>query len=389
MRRTDGAMRGHRRSPWVGRLLVALLLLCGLAGRVGAHEVGTTRVVARFGGDGHFAIDVTTDAVTLVARLETGRNERRTNPGTAAALQGALDRLCGDIGGHAGVWFDSAPPAEPASTETSCRLEEDRAGADVRTRGALVTVRGEVPPDARRFRWRWDLTFTRYAMTVASSGVPGAQASEPVWLEGGDVSEPLPIEQAPIPAGASRSATVRTYVGLGFVHIVPKGLDHILFVLGIFLLSRRVRPLLWQVSAFTLAHSITLGLSLYGVARLPSSVVEPLIALSIVYVAVENLMTSQLTPWRVVLVFGFGLLHGMGFAGVLRELALPNGEFLTALVAFNVGVEAGQLTVIGGAMLLLGGWAANREIYRRTVVIPASVAIAAIGLFWTIERAMG
>lgn len=297
--------------------------------------------------------------------------------------------MCSDVERYAGVWFDSAPLAEPASFVTTCRLEDDLASADPRTRGAVVTVRGENPPDARHFRWRWDLTFTKYAMTVASPGAPRSQASESVWLEGGDVSEPLSIERAPHPTDATRSATVRTYVGLGFAHIVPKGLDHILFVLGIFLLSRRARPLFWQVSAFTLAHSITLGLSLYGVARLPSSVVEPLIALSIVYVAVENLVTSQLTPWRLALVFGFGLLHGMGFAGVLRELTLPNGEFLTALVAFNIGVEAGQLTVIGGAMLLFGGWAANRESYRRTVVIPASVVIAAVGLFWTVERAMG
>lgn len=373
----------------VGRLLAVLLLLCAPANRADAHEAGTTRVVARFGGDGRFAIDVTTDAAALIARLEVARRESRTSPSTEAALRSALDRLCGDVTRYAGVWFDTAPPIAPARTVATCRLEDDRAGVDLAARGAHVTLRGEAPSDARLFRWRWDLTFTRYAMTVAPAGTPQTQPGETVWLEGGDISQPLSIERAPVPAVASRLATVRTYAGLGYAHIVPKGLDHILFVLGIFLLSRRVRPLLWQVSAFTIAHSITLGLSLYGVARLPSSVVEPLIALSIVYVALENLVTSQLTPWRLVLVFGFGLLHGMGFAGVLQELTLPNGEFLTALVAFNVGVEAGQLTVIGGAMLLVGGWAANRERYRRMVVVPGSVVIAAVGLFWTIERAMG
>jgi len=119
--------------------------------------------------------------------------------------------------------------------------------------------------------------------------------------------------------------------------------DHILFVLGIFLLSTAWRPILLQVTTFTIAHSITLGLTMYGIVSLPSSIVEPLIALSITYVAVENLWTTELKPWRLALVFMFGLLHGMGFAGVLRGLGLPRSEFLTALLTFNLGVEGGQL----------------------------------------------
>jgi hypothetical protein len=178
----------------------------------------------------------------------------------------------------------------------------------------------------------------------------------------------------------------RTYFGLGFTHILPGGPDHILFVLGIFLLSRRLRPMLWQVSAFTVAHSVTLGLSLYDVITLPPSIVEPLIALSIVYVAVENLVTSELRPWRVALVFAFGLLHGMGFAGVLQELALPRSELLTGLLAFNAGVEAGQLTIIFVAFLVVGMWARHSESYRRFIVRPGSAAIAMTGLFWTLQR---
>src|SRR6185436_10418310 len=132
---------------------------------------------------------------------------------------------------------------------------------------------------------------------------------------------------------------------------VPLGLDHILFVLGMFLLSPRLKPVLSQVTAFTLAHSITLGLAMYGVLALSPRIVEPLIALSIAWIAVENLTTTTLRPWRIAVVFGFGLLHGMGFAGVLHELGLPRAEFLPALVSFNVGVECGQLLVIGVAYL--------------------------------------
>jgi len=117
--------------------------------------------------------------------------------------------------------------------------------------------------------------------------------------------------------------------------------------------------------------------------------VEPLIALSIVYVAVENLFTSSLKPWRVALVFGFGLLHGLGFAGVLREVGLPRSEFVTALLTFNLGVELGQLAVIGGSFVLVGWHVGRHPRYRQLVVIPASAFIACVALYWTIARIAG
>jgi len=173
---------------------------------------------------------------------------------------------------------------------------------------------------------------------------------------------------------------------LGFEHIVPKGIDHILFVLGLFLLSVKARPLLLQVTAFTLAHSITLGLTIYGVISLSPSVVEPLIALSIAYVGIENIFVKELKTWRVIIVFLFGLLHGMGFAGVLSELGLPESDFATALVFFNVGVEAGQLSVIAVSFMLVFWLLKNQQLYRQWVVIPVSALISLVGLFWTYER---
>ena len=122
---------------------------------------------------------------------------------------------------------------------------------------------------------------------------------------------------------------------------------------------------------------------------LPSSVVEPLIAASIVYVAFENLVATDLKPWRVALVFGFGLLHGMGFAGALRELSLPRSEFLTGLLTFNLGVEAGQLTVIAGAFLLVTYWSTDPRRYRRFIVVPGSASIALVGAYWTVTRLLG
>jgi hypothetical protein len=156
-------------------------------------------------------------------------------------------------------------------------------------------------------------------------------------------------------------------------------------VFGIFLLSIHLRPLLWQVTAFTVAHTITLGLSIYGLVSAPASIVEPLIALSIAYVGIENCLSSRLQPWRIALVFCFGLLHGMGFAGVLSEIGLPPSEFLTALITFNVGVELGQLTVILFGFLLLGWWR-DAVWYRSRIVIPLSACISVIGLYWTWER---
>ena len=122
--------------------------------------------------------------------------------------------------------------------------------------------------------------------------------------------------------------------------------------------------------------------------RCRRAIVEPLIALSIAYVAIENLVTTELKPWRLALVFAFGLLHGMGFAGVLQDLGLPRAQFLTALVTFNGGVEAGQLTVIGLAFAAVVYWRANRPAYRRFIVQPASLAIALAGLYWTVQRAL-
>ena len=177
------------------------------------------------------------------------------------------------------------------------------------------------------------------------------------------------------------------YLELGFTHILPKGLDHILFIIGLFLLSTKLKPLLWQVTAFTIAHTITLGLAIYGVVSLSPAIVEPLIALSIAYVAVENLVTTELKPWRVGLVFAFGLLHGMGFAGVLADLELPRSELVTALVTFNAGVEVGQLSVVGIAFVGVVGMI-DQDWYRQRVVVPVSTAIAAVGMFWTVQRVL-
>jgi hydrogenase/urease accessory protein HupE len=326
----------------------AFVLLLAAAG-LRAHEIGTTRVAVQLQLDRGYEIEIATDAAALAEKLSGSFEEARFRQRVNIAFDGAEVRP--DI-------------AYSASNGT-----------------ATIRLTGPIPPSAGRFAWTYGWTFASYAMTIRTGG-SGPVATQ--WLEGGQTSAPFDLRALDPPAG--RIATAWRYLRLGFTHILPGGLDHVLFVLGIYLLSGRTRNVLWQVSAFTAAHSITLGLSLYGVVAVSPNVVEPLIALSIAYVAIENVFLSELKSWRVALVFAFGLLHGMGFAGALKELGLPRSEYLTALLTFNAGVEAGQLTVIATAFLLVGWRFAHRTWYRGAIVIPASVAIAGTAVYWAIQR---
>lgn len=186
--------------------------------------------------------------------------------------------------------------------------------------------------------------------------------------------------------GQTANAAFVDYIAVGFDHIVPLGLDHILFVLGLFFLSTHKGPLLWQVSAFTLAHTVTLALGALDIVRISPAVVEPLIAASIVYVGVENVFLRNLSPWRPFVVFGFGLLHGLGFASVLTDFGLGGTNFVPKLVGFNVGVEIGQLAVIAAAWLTLNVFFGQYEWYHRRIAAPVSIAVAIIAALWVLER---
>jgi hypothetical protein len=175
------------------------------------------------------------------------------------------------------------------------------------------------------------------------------------------------------------------YLRLGFRHIVPEGTDHILFVLGLFFLGVTWRKLLAQTTVFTIAHATTLFLSTYGIFSLPSKYVEPAIALSIAFIALENVFSPRLGIGRLAVVFGFGLIHGLGFASSLSEVPFPKHQFMVALIGFNFGVDAGQLFIILLAFLAVG-WFRNRPWFRARVAIPCSLAIAGIGVFWAVQR---
>ena len=180
-------------------------------------------------------------------------------------------------------------------------------------------------------------------------------------------------------------STFISYVKQGFEHILPEGLDHILFVLGLFLLCRAWKPILIQVTTFTVAHTITLALATLGYVSAPAHIVEPIIAISIVVVALENIFRPTYGKFRILLVFIFGLIHGLGFAQRLIDEQIPSGSIASALLGFNFGVEFGQLAVIGLAIAATF-WIKDEEKYRGWVVIPASTLIALAGAFWAYQR---
>ncbi len=205
----------------------------------------------------------------------------------------------------------------------------------------------------------------------AARGAPGADAASP----------------STGPSDAHLGIFAR-FVRLGFLHIIPKGPDHVLFVFGLFLLSPRAKPVLAQITAFTIAHTITLTLTSLKIVGLPAGIVEPTIALSIAFIGVENLCTKKVHSWRPVVAFIFGLVHGMGVATAFTEHGFPSGSLIQSLLAFTVGVEGGHLVALAAAFALLG-WTRGKPWYRRRVAIPLSVAISAIAIYWTFQRLFG
>ena len=180
-------------------------------------------------------------------------------------------------------------------------------------------------------------------------------------------------------------STFYSFTRQGFVHVLPFGLDHILFVLGLFFLSRKWKPILYQVSVFTVAHTITLGLATLELISAPSHVVEPIIAASISVVALENIFFPNYRHSRLFIVFFFGLIHGLGFAGALSAFDLNPASLIIGLLGFNIGVELGQLAVIA-IIFFLTFWLKEDAKYRKVAVVPCSILIALVGIYWTIER---
>lgn len=381
--------------------------------------------------------EVSLDGVDDTNALEASDELDRLRALEPAALRAELEPRMAEFVDSLKVTADGMPVSL-----TVTQIDVAEIGNVDLPRDTVLFIQGPRPESAATIKLTWSAAYG--ALVLRQQGVEepytgyleGGQSSGDIQLGGGDE--------------AGGWITFATYIPVGFDHILPKGLDHILFVLGLFFLSTRLTPLLWQVSAFTLAHTITLAMAVLGLVSVPASIVEPLIALSIVYVAVENIVSDKLQRWRPFVIFGFGLLHGLGFASVLGEFGLPEGQVIPALIGFNIGVEFGQLTVIALAFLLVWyairvdqgegdiasaqgvygaaavifiglGFAMNTlgfqelmgasakiffwplaalsilcavsatrvdqlDAYRRFVAVPASAAIALVGAYWFVER---
>lgn len=358
-------------------MLAAVGLLLGIAGSAPpawSHGLGAVQAEITFRKDHTFVVDVQVDPEHLPPSLNPFAGlppvvaEQELQRRKAAFQADFLGRLALSFDGVRPAFkVEALPPPDPMDPAAAWRF--------------AFRLTGPIPAGARRFTWSHPYAMGQYLLRLRNEGDAEARA---VWLEGGRSSPPFDLETQGLPQTWPRRTWL--YLSLGFTHILPYGMDHILFVLGLFFLSLRMKPLLWQVTSFTVAHSLSLGLSLFGVLSLSPRIVEPLIALSIVYVAVENLLTDRVRPWRVAVVFSFGVLHGLGFAGALHALRIPRTDFLGALVSFNAGVEFGQLAVILLAFLAVGLAFGKKPWYRRRISLPASVLIGLTGIFWTIQR---
>ncbi|MEN9359132.1 MAG: hypothetical protein RL095_667 [Verrucomicrobiota bacterium] len=229
------------------------------------------------------------------------------------------------------------------------------------------------------------------AIDIAKASAPSSQenSAPAAKADAAPASPAAPAVKAP-EAGKELSHQLSLWrlIALGFRHILPEGLDHVFFIACLFLLAPRLRPLFWQATIFTLAHSITLALAMSGLFLAPSRWVETLIALSIVCLAIGNLGGGELKPGRKALIFAFGLVHGLGFAGSFAHLSLSKGDLCRTLFGLNFGIECAQIFIL----CLLGGlvWKIrDKDWFHQGVRIPFSLLIGAIASWWAIERAFG
>jgi hypothetical protein len=376
------------RPSWV---LALMVWAAGAAAAARAHEFQITDALFVLKSDDTWIMDLRVDIDALALGVPPSTDsawvKAQLEQADGGGLEEAIERARRTLLTRVRVRFDGQR-AEPILSfpEHGTALASE---AEIPTLlGVTARFSGRVPAGAKSVAVHLSRAFGPMHCTIVE------QRTGNLWREsveaGGETSAfVIGAAAESRPAGAGdRATTAWRYVVLGFEHILPLGLDHILFVLGLFLLGVAWQPLLWQVTAFTIAHSITLAMSMYEVVSLPAQFVETMIALSIAYVGIENLFVRRIHAGRVALVFAFGLLHGLGFAGVLTELGLPWEQFALALVAFNVGVELGQLAVLALAFAALG-WFMQKAYYRNWIARPLSGLIALTGLWWAVERAVG
>lgn len=327
------------------RTLLSLLLLLMATGPAAAHEAGLATVMLSRNGE-RITLEIgfaRRDLAPLAASLEDFRR----------LLEGAIELRDGGV---------ALPPKSIEIT-----LDQDSVLGHIEYAGAKGPVRFEAPILARMPR----------GQRMLLGGVVGGERV-------------LDARSGGVEVEVSEHATRRTvprFLALGVEHILT-GWDHLLFLLGLLLAGGGLRRAVGVITAFTLAHSVTLALAAFEIVRVSPSIVEPVIAVSIAWVGIENLLRRPLA-WRPALAFGFGLVHGLGFASALADSGLgAPGDALWALVAFNGGVEAGQLAIALVVVPLLV-LAQRRAVLFAPAARVASLAVVACGAFWLVERTLG
>jgi hydrogenase/urease accessory protein HupE len=357
------ATRCFRGAPFVvATLLCALVLLT--SGRARAHAVGLSRGTYAAQGDG-VDVDITFargEVASLLPTLDLGHVER-----SGADLERVV---LGKIDIH-------ADGARCARALTGVALT-DQDGIAIR--GHYTCPRGDAPVHMHiDLAILDDLAHGHRHLVHASAG---SVTLDDVCFRA-HPSFDFVAASAEQPSGRASPSAVG-FVRMGIEHILT-GYDHLVFLFGLILVGGRVRSIALVITAFTVAHSITLALAALGVWAPPPSIVEPAIALSIAYVGAENFFVASAEKrWRIT--FPFGLIHGFGFAGALRGIGLPHEEIPKALVFFNVGVELGQLGVL--ALVLPIVYALRKaDWFRRARMIDAmSAAVIVLGVVWFIDR---
>jgi hypothetical protein len=333
------------------RRVLGIVAMLSLGVVLRAHDAEHTAVSITFASDGAFVIEVANDPNWLLLRLESF--ERIESPGEVpltstgsrdpserdARLQELaplfMDRIVFFVDGH---------EVRPVSTEYTPPPNSATA-----TPLAGFRLRGRVAPDARVLRWYYGMVLDPYPLAI--NRADGRSVTE--WIVAGDAWSGVIDLTGQFVVATPRELALR-YLWLGYANILPRGVGHVLFIVGLCLLGAARSAMARQVAAFTIAHLIALWLTAYGVISLPPRVLAILMAASVAYVVVENLLTRDLKPWRLPAIFAFGLIHGIVFGTTISRLALPSPERLAATIWMTIGTEAAQATVLGAAMLLVG-----------------------------------
>ncbi|XDZ65288.1 HupE/UreJ family protein [Alphaproteobacteria bacterium LSUCC0684] len=375
-------------------MLLIVFLVPAMPGKAEAHEIQPAVADIAIGEES-IQLEIRFNGEVLLAGIDASQIEDTGLAPEAAAydrLRGLDDEVLGnEIRAAAAALlpvFDVANNGIPLTLRLDKVMVEPEPDLSL-PRLTRVQLSAKLPTGQAEITFRADPAFGPVVLRQVA-GIGETESTEAgdemlytVYLLPGDVTAPI------VSADQARNISAVTvfgeYIRIGIVHIIPKGVDHIAFIMGLFFFSPRWRPLIGQVTIFTVAHSITLALASLGVVKVPAAVVEPLIALSIAWIGVENIIRPRLGMLRLGVIFGFGLLHGLGFAFVLAETGFSGASLALNMLAFNIGVELGQILVLA-PLILVAFRAARLPWYQPRLASPASALIAALGLFWFVER---